>query len=143
MRLSYKLRFSIIDSPYFITLETNFHVYDIITMYVMCKKLTHVMHQLSSTVIYVLSATCTFLISIIGLCLKLCAVTSNRYVCLQNIKDLQPSKSCGFGITMYVHTYVFPLSHYNNTGIIILRNLQSNSLPWLLGAHEYCMTVFL
>ena len=52
MRLSYKLRFSLIDSPYFITLETNFHVYDIITMYVMCKQFAHVMHQLTSTVIY-------------------------------------------------------------------------------------------
>ena len=32
-----------------------------------------------------------------------------------------------FAEYMLLHTYVFPLSRYNNTGIYILRNLQSNN----------------
>ena len=36
----------------FVTLETKFHVNDLITVSVTCKKLAHVIYQLSATVIY-------------------------------------------------------------------------------------------
>ena len=49
----------------FITLETNFHVNDVITAAVTCEKLAHVIYQLSSTVIYYRPAI-HFAISIIG-----------------------------------------------------------------------------
>ena len=48
-----------------ITLETNFHVNDVITAAVTCEKLVHVIYQLSSTVIYYQPAI-HFAISIIG-----------------------------------------------------------------------------
>ena len=36
----------------FVTLETKFHVTDVITAFMTCKKLTHVIYQLLATVIY-------------------------------------------------------------------------------------------
>ena len=53
----------------FVTLETKFHVNDVITASVTCKKLAHVIYQLSATVIYY-QPPVHFRISIIGQCLN-------------------------------------------------------------------------
>ena len=53
----------------FVTLETKFHVNDIITAFVTCKKLAHVIYQLSAIMIYY-QPPVHFPISIIGQCLN-------------------------------------------------------------------------
>ena len=53
----------------FVTLETRFHVNDVITASMTCKKLAHVIYQLLATVIYYRPPV-YFPISIIGQCLN-------------------------------------------------------------------------
>ena len=54
-QLSYGIlifNFSPIDSPFFHHFGTQFHVNDVITASMACKKFAHVIYQLSSTMIY-------------------------------------------------------------------------------------------
>ena len=107
-------RFSPIDSPFFFTLETKFHVNDMITASMMCKKLAYVIHQLSSTMIHYRPPV-VLIISIINRCLKLCSITlikfngPLRYFCRILRVLCQVRKSCGFGIIVCFHCHVITI----------------------------------
>ena len=99
----------------FVTLETKFHVNDVITASVTCKKLAHVIYQLSATVIYYRPSV-HFPIAIYYRPVpKLCSITlvgfngSLRYFCRILRISCQVAKSCGFGFIVCFHRHVIAI----------------------------------
>ena len=72
---------------------------------VMCKMFAHVIYQLSSTVIYY-QPPILFAISIIGQCLNFAINLMDSLDIFVDMRDILPSKSCGFGVTMSFHCHV-------------------------------------